>query len=557
MAALAGLVLASCSKTEDSAVECIPFLETDDGQWGMISMDGKVLFKEEFKNKPTVVRDGRFFVRNNSGYWEMYDASEKPKKIGADYAHVSGFYNGRALVAAKNQPVSIIDTEGKEIKCLDKIGGKEVDGVRAFCEGYAVFMTTDSLLGAIDTDGNCVVKPEYCLLNDCGDGKFIGVYKKYKKDIDAGRIDKVKVSVINTSGEVLFDFRKDKYESCRDQFVDGKLAVSIMKGGKKTWGIINDKGDFVVNPSAKLKEIGNIGGDVFTYNNGEGWGLMNIDGEILIRAKYEYLYIEEDNLLVAAVSDGGSYEFKYVGQNDNQVGEDTYVYVLPFCLFDDEHALVKPNDKLYSIIDRSGNQLEGLPDIADIGIDAGESYVKSDCEKPDEKPMGTENGMESSNWVTVPEIETPAEDKELIAQQKAQEAKAKMGEFKFPDNDETSANNKNDQKLGAEEDDKVFTYVEQMPVFPGGEAALLRYLRGHFKYPQVSLEDGVQGTIKVRFVVKENGSVGEVQVLKGLDSYCDKEAKRVISSLPRFTPGRQQGKPVKVWYQIPVRLAIE
>lgn len=417
MAAVAGLV-ASCSKTENSTVEYIPFQETDDGQWGMISMDGKVLFKEEFKNKPTVVRDGRFFVRTNSGFWEMYEASEKPKKIGADYAHVSGFYNGRALVAAKNQPVSIIDTEGKEIKKLDKIDGKEVDGVRAFCEGYAVFMTTDSLLGAIDTDGKCVVKPEYCSLKNCGDNKFIGVHKKYKKNIDAGKKDKVKVSVVNTSGKVLFDFRKDKYESFHARFVDGKLAVCVKKDGNKTWGIIDDRGEYVVKPSAKLKEIGDMSGDLYTYNNGEGWGLMNVEGETLIRAKYEYLYIDEDNLLVAIVKDGDSYEYKYVDQKDNQVGEDTYVTVFPFCMFDDEHTLVKPNDKIFSIIDRNGKQLEGLPDIVDIGIEDGESYIKSDYVDLDKLVAAfniTQDGMMGITFNSKPQDAVKIEVKEGAA----------------------------------------------------------------------------------------------------------------------------------------------
>ncbi len=205
-------------------------------------------------------------------------------------------------------------------------------------------------------------------------------------------------------------------------------------------------------------------------------------------------------------------------------------------------------------------------ELQNVEQEEEEEEIYQEESKPDEKPMETVTEMASSIQFTVPEItDTPAEDKELIAQQKAQEARAKMGEFNFQGNDETSTNIKNDQKQlgavasagGGEGDTKVFTYVEQMPVFPGGEQALQRYVLDHFKYPQVSLEDGIQGTIMVRFVVKENGSVGEVQILKGLDSYCDKEAKRVISSLPRFTPGRQQGKPVKVWYQIPVRLTIE
>lgn len=195
-----------------------------------------------------------------------------------------------------------------------------------------------------------------------------------------------------------------------------------------------------------------------------------------------------------------------------------------------------------------------------------EEEVYQEEEKPDETPMETVTEMASSIQFTVPEItDTPAEDKELLAQQKAQEAKAKMGEFNFQGNDETSTNIKNDQKqLGAvaskgdgEGSGQVFNYVEQMPVFPGGEAALQKYVMDHYKIPAVLLEEGVHAVLMVRFVVNENGSVGEVQIIKGYDSATDREAKRVISSLPRFTPGRQQGKPVKVWYQMPIRLDVD
>ena len=114
-----------------------------------------------------------------------------------------------------------------------------------------------------------------------------------------------------------------------------------------------------------------------------------------------------------------------------------------------------------------------------------------------------------------------------------------------------------DRKQLGEVEPKVFTYVEQMPVFPGGEAALQKFIHDHLKYPQVSLEEGTQGTVMLRFVINENGSVGEVQVLKSLDTYCDREAKRVVQSLPRFTPGLQQSKPVKVWFQFPIRFEID
>ena len=195
-----------------------------------------------------------------------------------------------------------------------------------------------------------------------------------------------------------------------------------------------------------------------------------------------------------------------------------------------------------------------------------EDEIQIEENKPDEAPAETVTEMASSIQFTVPEItDNVAEDKELIAQQKAQEARAKMGEFNFQGNDETSTNIKSDKKQlgdvasggGGEGEAKVFTYVEQMPVFPGGEAALQKFIHDHLKYPAVSLEEGVQGTVMLRFVVNENGSVGEVQILKSLDTYGDREAKRVVQSLPRFTPGRQQGKPVKVWFQFPIRFEIQ
>ena len=418
-AVLTAMLFASCSKTENDKVEYIPFQESADGQWGMISLDGKILFTEEFKTKPTVVRDGRFFVRTKEGLWEMYDATNKPKKIGTDYAHASGFRNGVALVAEKNKPVSIIDTEGKTKKILDKIEGKVVDGVRSFEEGYAVFMTVDSLFGVINQGGDCVIKPEYTELNDCGDGKFIGINKKYEADLKKGKKDKVKLSVVNTSGKVLYEFMASKYNDVHQKFSDGLLPISVKKDGKETWGIINEKGEEVVKPTTKIKNIGNVKDEKFTYYNGEGWGLMNTKGETLIRAKYEFLYFDGDNMLVAIVKkDADTFEFKYVNEKDEQIGEDTYVSATPFTMFDGEHAIVKPNDKIYSIISKEGKQVEGLPDIVEIGTFEGESYIQSDY--VDFKALIadckiSDDGMFGMSFKTTPAEAIKAQVKEGIA----------------------------------------------------------------------------------------------------------------------------------------------
>lgn len=110
---------------------------------------------------------------------------------------------------------------------------------------------------------------------------------------------------------------------------------------------------------------------------------------------------------------------------------------------------------------------------------------------------------------------------------------------------------------GQEVEEEVFTVVEQPPAFPGGENALLKYISDHLKYPQIALEQEIQGVVLLRFVVLPNGAVGDVFVVQGLDSNCDREAVRVVKSLPRFNPGRQQGKPVSVWFTLPIRFQIQ
>ena len=108
-----------------------------------------------------------------------------------------------------------------------------------------------------------------------------------------------------------------------------------------------------------------------------------------------------------------------------------------------------------------------------------------------------------------------------------------------------------------EENLEVFDIVEKMPVFPGGQTALVQYIASHLKYPTVAQENGIQGRVLVSFVVGEDGYVEDVQVIKGVEPMLDKEAVRVIQSLPRWTPGNQQGKPVRVKYTVPVTFALQ
>jgi protein TonB len=99
---------------------------------------------------------------------------------------------------------------------------------------------------------------------------------------------------------------------------------------------------------------------------------------------------------------------------------------------------------------------------------------------------------------------------------------------------------------------EIFQIVEEMPSFPGGEAELMKYVGSHIKYPQIARETGIQGRVFVGFVVEPDGSISNVKLLRGIGGGCDEEAMRVIKSLPKWKPGKQRGKAVRVSYQIPV-----
>ena len=107
------------------------------------------------------------------------------------------------------------------------------------------------------------------------------------------------------------------------------------------------------------------------------------------------------------------------------------------------------------------------------------------------------------------------------------------------------------------EDNRVFDVVEQKPQFPGGEAALLKYVADHIRYPAMAQENNVQGRVVVQFVVTKTGSVGEVKVVRGKDPDLDKEAVRVVKSLPKFVPGKMNGHAVNVWYTLPIQFKLQ
>ena len=104
---------------------------------------------------------------------------------------------------------------------------------------------------------------------------------------------------------------------------------------------------------------------------------------------------------------------------------------------------------------------------------------------------------------------------------------------------------------------EIFQIVEEMPDFPGGVAKLSEYLQKNIKYPQMARESGIQGRVFVNFVVEPDGSVSNVKVLRSLGGGCDEEAMRVVKAMPKWKPGKQRGKAVRVSYILPVNFKLQ
>lgn len=113
-----------------------------------------------------------------------------------------------------------------------------------------------------------------------------------------------------------------------------------------------------------------------------------------------------------------------------------------------------------------------------------------------------------------------------------------------------------------EEDDdeskaEVFVVVEDMPEFPGGELALRQWIANNIKYPVIAAENGIQGKVYVQFVVDRDGGISNARIARGVDASLDQEALRVVNNLPKWKPGMQRGKPVRVSYTVPINFQLQ
>ena len=189
-----------------------------------------------------------------------------------------------------------------------------------------------------------------------------------------------------------------------------------------------------------------------------------------------------------------------------------------------------------------------------------EPEIKEETMKKVEPIAPPPPALKSTIKFTAPVIrkdEEVNEDDELKSQDELTQTKVQISIADVKGNDELNGKDIADLQEVITQTPEVqkeepYDMVEQMPQFPGGPAELLKYIAKNLKYPIIAQENGIQGKVILRFVVNAKGYVEDIKVLRSLDPYCDKEAVRVVKSLPQWIPGKQNGRNVPVYYTCPI-----
>ena len=683
----------------DSNVDGIPFKSSENGRWGMLRPNGTILFEEEFKDEPTIAHEGRFFVKNGNGLWEIFTADATPLKVGDEYVSLGNFYNGVAPAVRKNEKISLIDRQGFIFAVLDKSGSKPITKISNFHYGYALFKAGDAT-GIVNTNGEIMLEAKkYCKIYHVAPKRFLALDIHYKDDIEENNYI---YDIIDAAGNPYGTLRMAKYNEIY-AFGDGYIGFVQTSDGERLYGVMDLNGEIIVKPTNRIKGLYGYRDGMFIFSNGEYYGVRTIKNKELIRAKYDAIQWAASEAIWGTSVIGGRREVSLVDLDGKTITKETYIDALPF--YDGEHAFVKISDSSWGMINSIGEEVKQVPDIyaieqntADIEIisdyvdvDAiissinmtpngfGGFYINmraidlvkaynENCKYGDQielipslthvdklsydkeilngiymnvnlyyQDFITEqnNGYYDENndeWVKRPDTwtkEAPKYIKMTITGKKLAgktniiykklAAKARTYGRVYKENDhaciilrkdgrgivlvdtgdevwgmvtsvedliyenvERYSENKTTTSQDAipqsfynkhEEDldndilidnepsnyygNKVYDVVEEMPQFPGGPSALFDYLSRNVKYPVAAEENGVQGRVITTFVVERDGSIVDVKVVKSVDPSLDNEARRVVRSMPRWIPGKQNGSPVRVQYTVPVTFRLQ
>jgi hypothetical protein len=345
------------SYEKESDIDGIPFKSSEKGKWGMMKLDGTIIFEEEFKDMPTLAVDGRFMVKNGNGFWEIYTLETNPVKVGDEYVSMGDFYHGVAPAVKKNEQISLIDLDGNVITVLEKSGSKPITRMENFHYGYALFEAEDAV-GIVNTRGEILLEAQnYCKIYHVAPKRFLALSMKYKDETDKHNLV---YDVIDPVGNLKGKIRMSKYDDIA-VLADGYIGIEQTSDGEKLYGIMDLEGNVIVKPTSKIRGLTAFNDDKFVFSNGDQIGVRTIKDQVLIRAKYDAIVWATDELLWVNSSVDGRQGWALIDLEGNKITKDVYQDALPF--YDGKNAFVQITDKTWGIINIKGEEKKNTPDI--------------------------------------------------------------------------------------------------------------------------------------------------------------------------------------------------
>lgn len=336
-------IMLSCDNVASSfpEVDYVPFKVSENDNWGMISVEGKPLFEDEFENRPSISVNGVFSVTSGDGEMTYYFTDKKPKPVSDDVYIRGGYYTEGVIPVVKQEhSVSFINKEGKELLSLDAVEGKRIIAVNAyFSNGLMLFVTEDGKCGYINSKGQIVVKPIYDEALPFSEGLAV-VGKKGSGN------DKTKYTIINTTGKELADFRAD-LDFSPFAFSDG----AFVNGNK----VFDKNGQLAFRSPSKWKWIFPYYNGAAIFQENERYGLINKEGEVIIRAKYDYGIRKVGNGYIGINKSDGKYDVMFLDSDENRLEE--LEGIQNFDIFTKDRSVVEDQDEFY-FIDNEGKAID-------------------------------------------------------------------------------------------------------------------------------------------------------------------------------------------------------
>lgn len=361
---LAALALTSCSNSGTEPfenVDLIPVKLSGSTNWSMVDADGNIVYEDEFKEPPTASVNGVFTVKENDGYTLYRNGGKSPEIFGKceGLKNAGVMADGRIPVTFPEERITVMDDSGEKKFTLDPYSGQEITACfPAYTDGLLGVQLADGKGGYVDTDGKMVIKPEYDRLSAFREGLAV-----VGKKTDDGN---VKYSVIDKSGEVQFKL-KDSYGVDDLQYHFGYLLVN----NDSRYIMLDKKGEVTKLP-AKVKGVYGYNAKYIIFSDGDDKGVMNFEGEILVRAKYSSVEFLDEDLFLAHKSNDD--ETEIVNATGETVAKLDYKRVYNLYKF----GLLARDGGSYVLVDREGKST-CKEEFSDINLaESSSAYVESD-----------------------------------------------------------------------------------------------------------------------------------------------------------------------------------